>query len=149
MRIASRAVIIKNNELVVMHRNKFGMEYYSLPGGGVDLGETPESALYREIDEETSITISNPKLIIIEDAGYMYGIQYIFLCQYERGEPNLSTDSPEAQITKDGKNIYQPMWIAIDKIPDINLLPTELKPIIINGFQNGFAEDPIKIKINS
>ena len=79
MRYASRAVVIKDNQLLLMHRNKFGMEYYALVGGGVDPGETPEQALYREVTEEASITIANERLVILEDAGKMYGIQYIYL----------------------------------------------------------------------
>ena len=55
MRTAVRAIIIKDNNLLVMHRNKFGNEYLTLVGGGVELNETKEQALVREVIEETSI----------------------------------------------------------------------------------------------
>ena len=40
-----RAIVVKENKLLVMHRNKFGHEYDTLVGGGIDVGETPEQAL--------------------------------------------------------------------------------------------------------
>ena len=38
MRRASRGIVIKDNNLLVMHRNKFGTEYDTLPGGNVEAG---------------------------------------------------------------------------------------------------------------
>lgn len=45
MRRAVRAIIIKDKQLLVMHRNKFGTEYETLPGGNIEVGETPEQAV--------------------------------------------------------------------------------------------------------
>ena len=44
MRTAVRAIVIKDQSLLVMHRNKFGQEFYALVGGGVDYGESAEQA---------------------------------------------------------------------------------------------------------
>jgi ADP-ribose pyrophosphatase YjhB (NUDIX family) len=46
MRKAVRAIIIKDDKLLVMNRNKFGKVYDTLPGGNVEIGETLEQALY-------------------------------------------------------------------------------------------------------
>ena len=82
MRQAVRAIIVRDGHLLVIHRNKFGQEYYTLPGGGIDPGETAEHALLREIHEETTLSAVNPRLVIVEDSGDPYGMQYIYLCQY-------------------------------------------------------------------
>src|SRR4051812_20844149 len=82
MRSAVRAIIIKDDQLLVMHRNKFGTEYETLIGGGVDMNETFEQALYREIREETGVQITNPRLVFTERAGEPYGTQYVFTCDY-------------------------------------------------------------------
>jgi len=44
MKQAVRAIIIHNNNLLVMKRNKFGKEYYTLIGGHVEMGESHEVA---------------------------------------------------------------------------------------------------------
>lgn len=147
MRKASRAVVVKDNNLLVMHRNKFGHEYYALVGGGIDLGETPEQALHRELQEESGITVTNPQLAIIEDAGDMYGIQYIYLCDYVSGEPALDSNSIEAKITEGGKNLYKPLWLPIKDLPATNLLPLELKDLLVTCLEKGFPAEPISLTV--
>ncbi len=64
-RITARA-IIKNEQdnYAVMYAQEFGL--YSLPGGGVENGESIESAVRREVDEETGVTI-----LTLEPLGYI------------------------------------------------------------------------------
>ena len=107
-RQAVRAIVIKDNQLLVMHRNKFGTEYETLPGGGVELDESPVDALVRELAEETSVSVGDKRLVFIEEAGAPYGTQLVYLCQYVSGEPKLADDSEEALINKLGQNLYEP-----------------------------------------
>jgi len=50
-RITARAIVIKNDKILLMYTNRY--EDYSLPGGGVDEGESIEQGLIRELNEET------------------------------------------------------------------------------------------------
>jgi 8-oxo-dGTP diphosphatase len=147
MRTTARVVCIKDDSLLIMKRNKFGQEYYSLIGGAVDIGETTEQALFREVTEESGIVIQNPRLIIIEDAGDMYGIQYIYLSDYVSGEPVLASNSIEAQIGAAGQNTYQPMWLPLSDLPAINLLPRELKELLVTMVRDGFPSQPIALSV--
>lgn len=149
MRQAVRAIVVKDDHLLVMKRNKFGHEYYSLVGGGIDMGETAEQSLYREVAEEAGITIANHRLVITEDAGSMYGIQYIYQCDYVAGEPTLAPDSSEALIHAAGQNLFQPMWLPLADLPTANLLPRELKELLLESFANNFANAPIALTIHS
>lgn len=149
MRKTARAIVVNNDQLLVMQRNKFGLRYCALIGGGVDLGETLEQALYREVKEEAGITIANHRLVIVENAGVVFGIQYIYLCDYVAGEPALAADSTEAQITAMGKNLYQPAWLPLADLPEANLLPLELKQVIIQGLRAGFPAEPIELTIQN
>jgi 8-oxo-dGTP diphosphatase len=149
MRQAVRAIVVKDNHLLVMKRNKFGQEYYSLVGGGIDMGETADQALYREVSEETGLAIANHRLVITEDAGSMYGIQYIYLCDYVSGEPALAPDSAEALIHAGGQNLFQPLWLPLAELPAANLLPIELKDLLLVSLADNFANAPIALTIRS
>jgi 8-oxo-dGTP diphosphatase len=140
MRKAVRAIVIKNDKLLVMHRNKFGTEYDTLPGGNIEVGETPEQALYREVQEETMVTFTNPRLVYLEHSDAIYGDQYIYLCNYVTGEPQLHPHSEEEHINKLGKNLYKPMWLPIDKLSEVPFLSTKLKEKLVHDHKHGWPE---------
>ncbi|HEY8998979.1 MAG TPA: NUDIX hydrolase [Candidatus Saccharimonadales bacterium] len=138
MKNAVRAIVVKENKLLVMHRNKFGKEYDTLIGGGVDMGETAEHALFRELAEETGIQVANARLVFLEEAGAPYGTQHIFLCDYVSGEPALNPQSDEAQINKLGSNLYTPKWLSLEDLPAAPFVSPRLKAALLDCFKNGF-----------
>lgn len=145
MRKASRAIIIKDGQLLVTKRNKFGSVYYILVGGGLNIGETAEQALYRELREESGVEVTNPRLVYLENAGEPYGLQHIYLCDYVSGEPALHPDSDEAKITAMGQNLYEPMWLPLERLPDVEFRSQRLQRAIMDGIKNGFPEKPVDI----
>lgn len=147
MRQAVRAIVIKDQSLLVMHRNKFGHEFYALVGGGIDYGESPEAALYREVAEETGLGIANHRLVIVEDAGDIYGMQYIYLCDYISGEPQLAADSAEALISAKGENLYTPMWLPLSDLTDVTFQPKELQAVLLEYIGMGWPAEPIELTI--
>lgn len=142
MRRASRAIIFRGNNLLVMHRNKFGHEYDTLVGGNVEIGESIEQSLVREVREETSLELKNFRCVFVEDAGTMYGVQYVYLCDDPGGEVSLPEDSDEAQINKAGKNLYEPKWLPLSKLHDAPFVSEVLKQAILDGVRQGFPETP-------
>jgi ADP-ribose pyrophosphatase YjhB (NUDIX family) len=145
MRKAVRAIIIHEDKLLVMHRNKFGKEYYTLVGGGIDFGETASQALYREIQEETGVVFTNARLVFVQEAGDPYGTQYIYLCEYVSGEPQLHPTSAEAEIHKLGQNLYTPMWLEITKLADVPFVAPVLQDAILRCVKQGFPEQPVSL----
>lgn len=139
---AVRAVIIKDGKLLAMHRNKFGMEYYTLIGGGVDVGEDNETALRRELREETGLEVGDVRLVFIEDVGAMYGEQHVYLCEYKGGEPKLSVDSEEAKISAMGKNMYTPVWLPLSTLMEVTFRSGLIRDALLDGARNGFPETP-------
>jgi ADP-ribose pyrophosphatase YjhB (NUDIX family) len=137
-----RAIIIKDNQLLVMKRNKFGLEYYTLIGGGVDIGENLETALRRELREEAGLTVGAVQHVFTEEAGDPYGTQYVFTCEYQGGDPVLSTDSDEAQISQMGQNLYEPSWLPLQALPAAQFLSESLKQAILEAVAHGFPKTP-------
>lgn len=142
MRKAVRAVVIYQDKLLVMHRNKFGTQYDTLPGGRVEPGESYEQALLRELDEETTVQVANQRLIFIEHAGDPYGDQYIFLCDYVSGQPQLKPGTDEAAIHKLGENLYVPSWIELRDLPNKPFVSERLKSKLLTALKTGWPVVP-------
>jgi 8-oxo-dGTP diphosphatase len=58
------AVIIKDRQILLIQRgNEPCRGKWTIPGGIVELAESPEVAVVRETKEETGVDVTNPKLI--------------------------------------------------------------------------------------
>lgn len=119
-RISSRAVIIENNKLLTFFRRKVIGEnvitYYSLPGGGLDDGETIENCVIREIKEELEVDIEIIRLLdIVED---LDSIQYVFHVKIIDGIPKLSG---EELLRNSQNNYYEVKWLELSNIDSYNL----------------------------
>lgn len=141
MRSYSRAIVIKDSKLLVMERHKAGQHYYTLLGGQIENHETPEQAVLREVKEESTINLTNPKLVFIEDAELPYGQQQVFLCEYVSGEPSLPSNSEEAYWSVPGKNTYKPVWIELSDLPKLPFVSQLLKEAILMGITHGFPSE--------
>jgi len=64
------AVIIKNNKILMLTMRSNGKLYF--PGGGVELGEKMETALKREVKEETGLNIKIEKLLHFKENFFYY-----------------------------------------------------------------------------
>lgn len=60
MQLAS-ALIIRNDKLLVLKKKK-NNSHYILPGGKLEINESPEDALIRELKEELSMTVDKSQL---------------------------------------------------------------------------------------
>lgn len=65
-----RGIIIKDKKIAMIHSLKYN--YFKLPGGGIEKGESHYEALIREVKEETGLTILPSSII---DYGHVYRIQ--------------------------------------------------------------------------
>ena len=99
----------------------------------------------RELREETGVNFTNPRLVFIEYAGEMYGTQYVYLCDYAGGEPQLDPASDEAAINAMGRNLYEPMWLPLAQLPAVTFRSETLKQAILAGIKNGFPAEPLDI----
>ena len=148
--ISSRAagVVIYNNHLLVIYRKKNTSIYYTFPGGTVEIDESIQAAVAREVLEETSIQVQINNLLyqfdIISDASVKR--ECFYDCNYISGIPALKSDSIEFSRSNDN-NMYQPMWIPIDKLSEIKLYPLEVRDRVINDLKNGFEQQTSYISV--
>jgi len=144
MRQVVRAIVVRDNQLLVMHRNNQGKAYYNIIGGGIEPGESHEEALLREVDEETSIKIRNPRPVFTQMAG-AHGLHHVYVCEYVSGEPHLRPDSREAALHAQGKNLYQPLWLDVKAFASVPFVSESLRQAILHGIAHGWPVRPVKI----
>ena len=65
--IRAAGIVLKGDKVLLMHRVKNGDEYYTFPGGSVEENETIESAVLREILEETTLKVELGKEVYFHD----------------------------------------------------------------------------------
>ena len=70
VRPSARAIIVKGNRIVMVRSQKY--DYYKFPGGGLEAGETPVSALIREVREEAGMVVIPES---VREFGYVHRVQ--------------------------------------------------------------------------
>lgn len=144
MRRIARAIIIRGEQLLVMKRNKHGDMFFTLPGGGIDDGETAQQAAEREVREEASIECRAVRELYHERVKE-FGETYYYLCDYVSGEPALAPNSEEAIETAKGENTFQPMWLEIRSLEDSVFYPRNVAHRLEKDLDEGFSEQVIKM----
>ena len=125
------ALIADNGKLLLVHRWKNGYEYYVLPGGGIEPGETLEQACIREVMEETGLRVTiNKKIKTFKNMGR---IEHYFLVTCQSGEPKIG--SPEKERRSDD-NKYELEWIDQDTLMKISLKPEQVLTICLSALND-------------
>ena len=126
-RQACRGIIIENDEVILLYRKKNGKIYYSIPGGGVEKGETLEETVVRELKEEL-----NADIVKTEYLGYdetQASIYHYFKC--EKANDDLKIIGPERKRMQKN-NYYEIQRI---KIADLDKLPVFGKEAIMREYK--------------
>ena len=104
--LAVSAAIIRDGKVLVVRRaRKPALGIYTLPGGGVEIGETLMQAVIREVREETSLIVEPVALAghreaIARDAQGRVERHFVILCFAARwlsGEPVLNEELDDAR----------------------------------------------------
>lgn len=86
-----QGAIIQNHQILLIkhHEHKTGHEYWIIPGGGREDGETEEECVRREMKEETSFDVRVVSLLTDEPQRYpgsIYQRLKTYLCELLGGE---------------------------------------------------------------
>ncbi|MFC4410413.1 NUDIX domain-containing protein [Chungangia koreensis] len=117
MRNRSSVVIIENTHVLLIRREKNGEVYFVFPGGGIELGESPEEAAIREAYEELGVHV---KLIGIVSKIQYNGMQYFFKAEILSGK--IGTGKAEEFANPD-RGSYEPMFVPIEQLDSIPVFP--------------------------
>lgn len=122
------AIIIRDN-LILATKRGYGdyINYWEFPGGKIEVGETKEEALLREIREELEVDISIDEFLCTVDYDYpnFHLTMHCFICSLVCGEIKL-VEHNDAR------------WLAVNELNSVQWLPADLEVIdkLIVGFSN-------------
>jgi len=124
---SSKAIIVKNDRILLVNKKQGNRGYYLLPGGDLNKSENPDEALVREIKRETNLdVVSFKKFTEIEDDNrYCY---YYFVDRYI-GEIKIGTQNV---LSKSIINQHELEWIKNKDLRKINLKPIQIKERLVN-----------------
>jgi mutator protein MutT len=131
-RVRAGAICIHEGQILLMHRINLeravgDQEYYVIPGGGVEEGESVEQAVVREADEETTIKLEVGELFLKRDLPNENREEFYYVCRYISGEPTLRENTNEFEEMQQGVHFYKPMWVSLSEVKNITLCPVEVK----------------------
>ena len=131
-RVRVAAVVLVDDEIILVRQTKGGRDYYLLPGGGVERGETLEEALVREVAEETGIVIRVVRPLFINDTlapdGSRHLVNLTFLCDAVEAVAADTTETAVVAVERAGR----------EHLACLDLRPP-LAPPLIEAWAGGFT----------
>ena len=112
------AVVLNERKIILIERgNEPSKGKWTIPGGLVELGETPEQAVIREAKEEINLDVENPTLIdvvsnvdIDENGKIKY--HYIIIDYFVHVKNGIAKASSDAADLR---------WVPFDEVEKYNL----------------------------
>lgn len=140
MRDRSRVIIVQDGCVALMKRVRDGRTYFVFPGGGVETGETSEEAAVREAREELGVTVLVLRLVAVDQWRDRH--EYFYRAEIVAGQFGTGA-GPEYQ----GQGYwgsYQPVWVEISRLAELDLRPPELGAALAEGSLVGRSE-PLRL----
>ncbi|MCK5786998.1 MAG: NUDIX domain-containing protein [Candidatus Sabulitectum sp.] len=137
VRNSAKAIIIRDNSLLVIRNTTDGHDWYLLPGGGQEHGETLVNALRRECLEEASIEIEVGDIIFIRDYisrnhefadtdNDAHQVEFMFKCSISGDKkPETGSNSDQWQTGV--------QWLPLKTLSEFDLYPSGLKEALSAG----------------
>jgi 8-oxo-dGTP diphosphatase len=106
------AVVCNNEILLIQRKNNPYQGQWALPGGFMDMGETPEDAVLRELFEETNIKLE--ELMQFKTYGAIHRDP-----RHRTISTVFYTVLPKKPESKAGDDAADVAWFPLDKLPHL------------------------------
>ena len=120
----------QTKQILLIHRWKNGEEYFVIPGGGAESGETAVQAAQREIQEELGWSLSEKQL----QPAFSFRNGQLLEIYFHATISHTSVPMIQGveALRSHAQNIYQPEWLDIEAIRGLNIQPAGLKNLLLD-----------------
>lgn len=141
IRNSAKAIIIREDQLLVIQKKDELGDYFILPGGGQHHGELLQAAVRREVNEETSLDVNVGDLLFIRDyisANHEFAssepdahqVEFMFNCRIAgQGEARMGDEPDDEQIGI--------RWLPLADLLQHRLYPLALRPFLLEKVRTG------------
>ncbi|HKU18975.1 MAG TPA: NUDIX domain-containing protein [Candidatus Saccharimonadales bacterium] len=119
-RPSAYAIVVHDGKLLLSKQ----FSKFHLPGGGIELGETPEEAVIREVKEETGFDVADPRPVEVMNSfftwkdeteeSHFHSVLIFYQCRFVGGEASI--DDIEEYEMGFGD---MPEWIPLEELEHI------------------------------
>jgi 8-oxo-dGTP pyrophosphatase MutT (NUDIX family) len=102
------AVIIKDDQILMVRISDQGKSWWCLPGGTIEPDETPEQAIRREMYEELELKVKPRQRLYKSSMPYERGVDYGILVDLPSHMPSLGVD----------RAVVEWAWCPLDEVDD-------------------------------
>ncbi len=143
MRVRAGVILLQDDRVALIRRRRAGRLYYTFPGGGVELGETPEAAAVREAHEELGLHVRIDCLAAtVEFEGNR---QMYYLATVTGGQFGTGTGPEFSYPPGSSRGTYQPVWLPLAELPANDVRPIGLAAVLA---RRAFSAEGLPLRID-
>ena len=139
-KIDVRAGVFRNDAILLV-RERADEDRWTLPGGWADVGDSPRSAIEREVLEESGFQTKATKLALCYDRSkhphppiLFHTYKLFFLCEIIGGDAQISTETSEVRFFKQNE-------IPVDELSMSRVLPTQIDLLFAHYYNQAKPTD--------
>jgi len=126
IRLATRAIILKDDRLLLVNAYKGSSRLWCAPGGGAERHQSLPENVKREVMEETGLSVTPGEICLVNEfhdpEGTFHQVDIYFRCRINAGVVDDDWVDPEGVVSKR-------RWVTRDELAELNIKPDSLSDV--------------------